>query len=251
MSPIPRSGRRPAAGGVSGRGRGMPGGGARADMIFRIMPSQNTFHTRTALTAGGRTLDYFSLPALAKAFPAVGAAAVLAAHPAREPAAARGRGLREGRRHRGAGRVGSGGDARRQRDLVHAGPGAAAGLHRRAVRGRPGGDARRHHRARRRSGARQPAAAGRAGHRPLGAGRSLRHRRRARAERRPRVPAQPRALRVPALGPGRVPQLPRGAARDRHRAPGQHRVPGAGRLRGRRRRVSPTPASAPTRTPRW
>ena len=35
------------------------------------MASQNTFHTRTALTAGGRTLDYFSLPALAKAFPAV------------------------------------------------------------------------------------------------------------------------------------------------------------------------------------
>ena len=40
-------------------------------MIGRIMASQNTFHTRTALTAGGRTLDYFSLPALAKAFPAV------------------------------------------------------------------------------------------------------------------------------------------------------------------------------------
>ena len=35
------------------------------------MPSQNTFHTRTALTAGGRSVEYFSLPALAKAFPAV------------------------------------------------------------------------------------------------------------------------------------------------------------------------------------
>ncbi len=35
------------------------------------MPSQNTFHTRAALTSGGRTLDYFSLPVLAKAFPAV------------------------------------------------------------------------------------------------------------------------------------------------------------------------------------
>jgi aconitate hydratase len=40
-------------------------------MINRIMPSQNTFHTRTALTAGGRSVEYFSLPALAKAFPAV------------------------------------------------------------------------------------------------------------------------------------------------------------------------------------
>jgi len=41
-------------------------------MIGRIMASQNTFQTRSALTAGGRTLDYFSLPALAKAFPSVG-----------------------------------------------------------------------------------------------------------------------------------------------------------------------------------
>ncbi|MGE0361801.1 MAG: aconitate hydratase AcnA, partial [Vicinamibacterales bacterium] len=36
------------------------------------MASQNTFQTRSALTAGGRTLDYFSLPALARAFPSVG-----------------------------------------------------------------------------------------------------------------------------------------------------------------------------------
>ncbi len=36
------------------------------------MPSQNTFHTRTALTAGGRSVDYFSLPALAARFPSVG-----------------------------------------------------------------------------------------------------------------------------------------------------------------------------------
>ena len=35
------------------------------------MSSQNSFHTRTALTAGGRPLDYFSLPALARAYPAV------------------------------------------------------------------------------------------------------------------------------------------------------------------------------------
>jgi aconitate hydratase len=35
------------------------------------MPSQDSFHTRTALTVGGRTVDYFSLPALAKTWPAV------------------------------------------------------------------------------------------------------------------------------------------------------------------------------------
>ena len=78
---------------------------------------------------------------------------------------------------------------------------------------------------------------------------------RAGAERRPRVPPQPRALRVPALGPDRVPQLPRRAARDRHRAPGEHRVPGPRglpRRAGRRRRgVSRHRASAPTRTRRW
>ena len=57
-------------------------------------------------------------------------------------------------------------------------------------------------------------------------------------ERRDRVRAQPRALRVPALGTAGVPELPRGAARDRHRAPGEPRVPGEGRAaQGRGRRV--------------
>ena len=35
------------------------------------MASLDSFHTRTALTVGGRTVDYFSLPALAKTWPAV------------------------------------------------------------------------------------------------------------------------------------------------------------------------------------
>ncbi|MDP1572551.1 MAG: aconitate hydratase AcnA [Vicinamibacterales bacterium] len=35
------------------------------------MPSLDTFKTRTPLTAGGQTVDYFSLPALARAFPHV------------------------------------------------------------------------------------------------------------------------------------------------------------------------------------
>ena len=56
------------------------------------------------------------------------------------------------------------------------------------------------------------------------------------AQRRDRVRAQPRALPVPALGPGRVRRLQGRAARHRHRAPGQHRAPGPGRLHPRRRR---------------
>ena len=56
--------------------------------------------------------------------------------------------------------------------------------------------------ARRRSGTHQPAAAGRARHRPLRAGRRVRDALRLRAQRGARVRAKPRALRVPALGPG-------------------------------------------------
>ena len=47
---------------------------------------------------------------------------------------------------------------------------------------------------------------------------------------RARVRAQPRALRVPALGRGRLRELPRRAARQRHRPPDQPRVPRLGRL---------------------
>ena len=58
-----------------------------------------------------------------------------------------------------------------------------------------------------------------------------------RAQRRDRVRAQPRALPVPALGPGRLRRLQGRPARHRHRPPGQHRAPGPRRLhpRGRRR----------------
>ena len=76
----------------------------------------------------------------------------------------------------------------------------------------------------------QSAAARRAGHRPLGPGRSLRRAERVRAERRARVLAQPRALHVPALGPDGVRQLQGRPARHRHRPPGQSRVPRARRL---------------------
>ena len=48
-----------------------------------------------------------------------------------------------------------------------------------------------------------------------------------RAQRRARVRAQQRALQLPEMGPGRLRQFPRGAARHRHLPPGQPRVPGA------------------------
>ena len=64
----------------------------------------------------------------------------------------------------------------------------------------------------------------------FGNGARLRHQRRA------RVRAQPRALRVPALGAEGVPQLPRRAARHRHRPPGEPRVPGRGRPDAQRAR---------------
>ena len=214
----------------------------------------NTYKTLSTLTLGGETIDYYSLPALAQRVSRRRAPAVLAENPAREPAAPRGRRVREGRRHPALAGV----DARRlgrEGDLVHARARPAAGLHRRPVRRRSGRDARRHRRARRRSREGQSAAAGGAGHRPLGAGRSLRQRRRVPAERGPRVPPQSRALRVPALGPDRVSQLPRRPARDRHRPPGQHRVPRARRLPRHSRTARPwripTRSSAPTRTRRW
>ena len=53
---------------------------------------------------------------------------------------------------------------------------------------------------------------------------------RAAEERRDRVRAQRRALRLPALGPERVRQFPRGAAGHRHLPPGEPRIPGAGRV---------------------
>ena len=72
----------------------------------------------------------------------------------------------------------------------------------------------------------QPAGAGRARDRPLDPGRRVRRAARLPAQRRARVRAQPRALRLPALGPERIRQLQRRAAQHRHLPPGQPRVPG-------------------------
>ena len=84
----------------------------------------------------------------------------------------------------------------------------------------------------------QPAAAGRAGDRPLGAGGRVRPGGGLPDQRRAGVRAQPRALRLPALGPAGLRRLQGGAAGHRHRPPGQPRIPGAGGddRRGRRRR---------------
>ena len=96
----------------------------------------------------------------------------------------------------------------------------------------------------RRPDADQPAAAGRAGDRPLGAGRRVRHPRAFQRNAELRVRAQPRALRLPALGPAGVRQLRGRAAGHRHLPPGQPRVPGARRLR-----TQATTASEPAAYP--
>jgi aconitate hydratase len=62
---------------------------------------------------------------------------------------------------------------------------------------------------------------------------ALRLRGRAGAERGDRVPAQPGALQLPALGPAGLPQLQGGAAGHRHRAPGEPGAPGARGVRHR------------------
>jgi hypothetical protein len=66
---------------------------------------------------------------------------------------------------------------------------------------------------------------------------------------RPRIPPQPRALRVPQMGRTGLRYLQGRASRHRHRPPGEPRIPRQVRA-GKRRRLSiPTPSSAPTRTP--
>ena len=166
----------------------------------------NSFDARSTLTVGDR--DVRDLPARRAAVEVRRrAAAVRAQGAAREPAAQRGRA--DGRRATTSRRSRRWVRDRRAepRDRLRARARAAAGLHRRAGRRRPGRDARRDARARRRPGAHQPAAAGRARDRPLRAGGRVRHAARLPDQRRPRVRAQPGALRVPALGPAGVRQL--------------------------------------------
>ena len=115
---------------------------------------------------------------------------------------------------------------------------------------RSGRDARRDGGAGRRPAADQPAGAGRAGDRPFDPGRRVRRAARVPAQRRAGVRAQPRALRVPALGPDRVRQLRRRAAEHRHLPPGEPRVPRERGARARRAGVPGHARRAPTRTRR-
>ena len=201
------------------------------------MSSADSFGTRSSLTYGARHAHYFSLTALEKkGFCRRRAAAVLAEDPARESPASRRRPLREGGRYRSAGALG-----RQERPV------------RRRFRSRPRACCCRTSRAcpawsisrpcatascgsaAIRTG--QPAAAGRARDRSLGAGRLLRPGQRLSAERRARVLAQQGALRVSSLGTERLPQFPRRAAGHRHRPSGEPRV---SRARRRVRTRCPT-----------
>ena len=177
-------------------------------------------------------------------------APVHAADPARERPPQRER--RHGHRGRRRGGGGLGGRGRAVAgDLVHARTRAAPGLHRRPRDRRPRRDAERDGGPRRRGGAGSTRSC-----RPSSSSTtpsrwtSSRRRFAIHAQLGARVRAQPRALRVPALGPERVRQLQGRPARDRDRAPGEPRVPRARRGRAGGDRVSRTRCSGPTRTRR-
>ena len=199
------------------------------------MASQDSFGAKGTLEVGDQSYQIYRLSAVTGDGLDVGRPAVLPEGPAGEPPPHRGRRRHHRRRHQALAGWDAGGGAR-QGDPVHAGARDHAGLHRRAVHRRPGHHARGDGRPRRRRHQDQPAGPGRAGHRPLRDRRRLRHARGVRAQRRDRVPAQPGALPVPALGPGRLRRLQGRAPRHRHRPPGQHRAPRPGHLHPRDRR---------------
>ena len=153
------------------------------------------------------------------------APAHVAEDPAGEPAQMRGRPDGYPRGHRRPGKLGRQ-PAFGSRDRLSPGPGADAGLHRRAGGGRPRRHAQRCAGRGARAGNRQSAVAGGSRHRPLGDGGPVRQRPGVRGQRRTRDGTQRRALPVPALGPDRIRQLPRRAARHRNLPPGQPGIPG-------------------------
>ena len=157
----------------------------------------DTFGARSTLEVGGESYEIFRLDALQDEVRRR-APAVLAEGPAREPAP-----QRRGRGRRGASPSGSAKDEPSQeiaytpaRVLMQDFTGVPAIVDLAAMRDAMedlGGDADQD----------QPAGAGRARDRPLDPGGRVRRAARLPAQRRARVRAQPRALRVPALGPGR------------------------------------------------
>ena len=127
-------------------------------------------------------------------------------------------------------------ERRPHRAPVQAGAGGVAGLHRRAGGRGPRGAAQRDGPHGRGPEEDQPAGPLRPRRRPQRAGRRLRHEVRPRNERRTRVRAERRAVRIAPLGAKSLRQLPRRPARDRHRPPGEPGVPGRrGADEGRRR----------------
>ena len=122
-----------------------------------------------------------------------------------------------------------------QGNQLHARPRPAAGFHRRPLRGRSG----RHARCPGRHGRRSRAAPIRSCPPTWSSTTPCRWisfgtERRLRRQRPARIPAQPRALHAAALGPDRLPQFPRRAARHRHRPPGES---GISRLGGLPRQI--------------
>ena len=217
---------------------------------FRMATNPDGFGTRGTLEVGGVRYAMHRLDALAGR---VDAAAVLAPRAAREPAPARGRTLRDARPRRSGAELGpDDGSPTREipfmpaRVILQDFTGVPCVVDLAAMRDamqRLGGDPKR-------INPLQPV--------DLVIDHSVQvdcfgTRGGVRQERRDRVRAQPRALRVPALGAAGVQRLPRRAARHRHRAPGEPRVPRARRARAgartARRMLFPTRWSAPTRTP--
>ena len=193
---------------------------------------KNSFNSRDTLKVGSRELTYFRIDAVETTCGKIDRLPYSLKILAREPPPHRGRRVRDLRGDQGA--LCLAGESRAAaRDRLHPEPRSPAGLHRRARRGRSRGHARGHDGSRRRREEDQPAAAGGAGHRPLGAGRRLRQPRGGEDQRRPRVRAQQRALQVPPLGADVVRQLQRRPAGHRHRPPGEPRVPRARGLRQR------------------
>ena len=233
--------------------RGVPFGAGPTTRMrsHAVTPIPDPFSARDTLEAGGRSHVIYRLDAVRPGLDRTPyTIKVLLESVLRNC----GRGFVDRGRRARPRRAGSRARARHGRDALPAGPRRDAGLHRRPVRRRPRRDARRDERPGRRPGPDQPARAGRPGDRPLGAGRPLRRPRGLRRQRRARVRAQPRALHAPALGAAGVPRLPHRAARHRDRPPGEPGVPVPGRAGAARSTASswpsPTPWSAPTRTPR-
>ncbi len=185
---------------------------------------QDTLKTRRTLTVQGKSYDYFSLAEAAKSLGDISRLPVTLEDPAGERAALRGRQQLHGGRRQGDRRLAAR-RALRQGGAVSPRPHPAAGFHRRPRGGGSRRDARRHHAPGQRSEEGQSAGAGGSGDRPLRPDRRLRPPGRAGEERRNRVRTQRRALQVPALGPGRIRQLPRRAAGHRHLPPGEPGIP--------------------------